>query len=147
MKNTFKISALLIASFAFSSVSAQSLKGNSKLPSNVNRATDGKGISNSVNSQKSQSINTKGQNTNVNFAQPNKNANSISKPSNVSITNSSNRSIAQPSNTSLTNPAQSSSQNKSSLNQAASGKIRSSKGLRSSRSSRSQKAGTNKSGQ
>jgi len=147
MKNTLKISALLIASFAFSSISAQSLRGNSRLPNNANRATDGKEISNSVNSQKTQSINTKGQNTNVNFAQPNKNLNSISNSSNVSVTNSSSSSVAQPTNTSITNPVQSSSQNNSSLNQAAAGKIRSSKGLRSSKSSRSQKAGTNKSGQ
>ena len=158
MKNTFKISALLIAAFAVSSVSAQAWKRQTRLPSNVNRANDGKGVKNSVNSQKVQTQNTNGKNTNVHFAQPNNNAQSISKPSNVSTVQaprSTNQSLARPSNVSISNPAQSSSRQapaqtkksktKNSWNPATSGRTRNVPGLRRDRNSRLQKAGTNRS--
>lgn len=158
MKNTLKISALLIAGFAVSSVSAQAWKRQTKLPSNVNRANDGKGVKNSVQTKNAQKASPSGKNTNVSFNQPNKNATSISQPTNVSTARapqSTTQSLARPSNVSISKPAQSSSRQapaqtkksktKNSWNPATSGRTRNVPGLRRDRNSRLQKAGTNRS--
>lgn len=85
MKNTFKLAAFVIACFAVSSVSAQALKGNT-VPSNANRASDGKKVNTTVNSQTPQTVKANN-GTNVTVAQPGKNANSMSQTSNVSVDN------------------------------------------------------------
>ena len=85
MKNTFKLAAFVIASFAVSSASAQALKGNT-VPSNANRANDGKKVNTTVNSQTPQTVKAN-TGTNVTVAQPGKNANSMSQTSNISVDN------------------------------------------------------------
>lgn len=140
MKNTFKISALVIASFAVSSLSAQALKGNDKLPSNANRANDGNRVNQTVNTKKTQTINA-GQNSNVNVAQPNKNASSISDPGSVSPTNQ-----AKVAPSSRQNTIDASKQDKSNLNSQATQKVQRSKAFKQKSAGKSQKSGSNNSG-